>query len=119
WLDDQNNNLHYAPVWHTARTGGATSLFWAKYSERLPIGYRPEFDRPRPPDWQAWAFTGADLPSFTHLLLCEPDLDDEDRRQDAFRRVREAERQGKLERLGSSGRWTLYAPTARQLARGD
>lgn len=32
---------HYLPMYFTVRQGGINTQFWARYTDHLPIGYRP------------------------------------------------------------------------------
>jgi hypothetical protein len=82
-LDERNAILHYAAVYHTARHGGVTSLFWGKFSPRLPVGYRPGLEPSHPPDWAPWELTDEQLQGFTHVVVRWPNEDD-DARQHAL-----------------------------------
>lgn len=92
WLDERNAVLHYAAVHHTARNAGVTSLFWARFSPRLPVGYRPGHEPPHPFDWAPWELEDAQLDAYTHVLVRWPHDDDEPRLHELARRVRELER---------------------------
>jgi hypothetical protein len=79
YLEEANAVLHYDAVFHTARTGGVTSLFWARFSPRLPVGYAPLAEPARPPDWAPWAIEDAQLMTYSHVLVRWPAPDEEER----------------------------------------
>jgi hypothetical protein len=79
YLEEANAVLHYDAVFHTVRTGGVTSLFWARFSPRLPVGYAPLAEPARPPDWAPWAIEDAQLMTYSHVLVRWPAPDEEER----------------------------------------
>jgi hypothetical protein len=108
YLDERNEILHYAPVYHTARTGGVTSLFWGKFSPRLPIGYRPGQNPPAPGDWAPWEMTDDQLTHYTHVVVRWPAADDDARLVALAQRLTTLEREGTLEPVASDGPCALF-----------
>lgn len=108
YLDRGNAVMHYAPVHHTARNAGLTSLFWGKFTPRLPIGYRPGAEPSHPFDWSPWELRDDQLASWTHLLAAEPEADDDERMHALAARVSSLEGDARLVRVACEGRWCLY-----------
>lgn len=109
YLDERNAILHYAPVYHTARSGGVTSLFWARFTPRLPIGYVPSREPRRPPDWAPWELTDEQIVDYTHVLVRWPAAEDDIRLHALEGRLEEYRRRGKLTSLASDGDCSLFA----------
>jgi hypothetical protein len=107
YLDGDNQVLHYAPVLHTARTGGVTSLFWGRYTPHLPVGYRAGFEPLRPPTWQPQEWTVAQLRAATHVLVTFPDDEDVDERHEAVARLEQL-RSSLLREVARNSRGALY-----------
>jgi hypothetical protein len=109
YLEDANSVLHYDAMFHTARTGGITSLFWAKFSPRLPIGYRPLKEPAHPPDWAPWALEETQLTSYTHVFVRWPAPDEEARTHELAARVVRMRDAGVLVPLACEGGCCLFA----------
>jgi hypothetical protein len=117
YLDERNAILHYAAVYHTARSGGVTSLFWGKFTPRLPVGYLPGKQPDGPPDWSPWMVTENQLAGFTHVVVRWPtDRDDVELRELAPRIVALRDH-GDLEPVASDGDCTLFKVTGNQAVR--
>ncbi len=108
YLDERNSILHYAPVFHTARTGGVTSLFWASYTPRLPVGYSSEGPR-RPPDWAPWELREEELADYTHVLVRWPVADDDIRLHSLRDRIEQYRNKGVLTTIATDGNCSLMA----------
>lgn len=109
YFDDRNSILHYAAVYHTVRSGGVTSQFWARFSPRLPVGYRAEFEPSRPPDWAPWLVTDTQLASYTHVVVRWPEADDEPEARALATRIHEWEAHGDVTLLTTAGSCALFA----------
>jgi hypothetical protein len=106
WFDESNGMNHYVGVYHTARTGGVTSLFWAKFARHLPVGYRPGVEPPRPPDWRPSDFTEEQIHHATHVLVTWPDASDSKRQRAGADRLRAMD---ELREIECRGRYCLYS----------
>jgi hypothetical protein len=122
YMDERNEILHYAAVYHTARTGGVTSLFWGKFSPRLPVGYRTGQAPPAPADWSPWEMTEEQLLHYTHVVVRWPAPGEDERLLALARRIGALERAGSLRPLASDGACALFAvasSTGRSADRGS
>jgi hypothetical protein len=117
FLDDANDVLHYAAVLHTARSGGVTSSFWARFSPRLPVGYRPGREPAHPPDRAPWEFEPSQLAEYSHVLVRWPVADAEDEVHDAALRLWALHRAGRLRTVACEGTSCLFAVTTDVVAR--
>ena len=108
FLDERNGVLHYAAVYHTARSGGVTSLFWGKFTPRLPVGYREGQQPKAPPDWSPWMVTEEELADFTHVIVRWPSAKDDLELRELGPRIEALRDRGKLEPLASDGDCTLF-----------
>lgn len=116
YLDERNSILHYAAVYHTVRNAGVTSLFWARFTPRLPIGYAAGHEPSRPPDWAAWETTDEQISDYSHLLVRWPEAEDDAPFQSLRARLVRLEASGVLERVASDGACTLFARKAQALS---
>jgi hypothetical protein len=116
YFDEDNSLTHYLPVYHTARGGGVTSLFWARVSHHLPVGYRPGKEPAHPSDWRPWEFRRGDLFSATHVIVEWPDAGDAAVEVAGAARLRHALGDD-FALLGCRGRWCLYQTPSEQAAR--
>ena len=110
--DEGNEVLHYGAVYHTARTGGVTSMFWGKFSPRLPVGYQPGRGPPAPGDWTPWDVTDEQMTHYTHLLVRWPSAGDDPRLVSLAARVTKLESEGALERVATDGSCELFSIAA-------
>jgi len=118
YIDEGNEILHYAAVYHTARTGGVTSMFWGKFSPRLPVGYRPGQGPPAPGDWTPWDVTDEQMTHYTHVVVRWPTAGDDAHRRALAQRLEALEQDGMLEPVASDGACELFkvASVVRQRA---
>jgi hypothetical protein len=107
FLDEDNSVTHYFPVYNTALRGGVTSLFWGKFSQHLPVGYRAGHEPARPPDWDPARVTRGQLLASSHVMVEWPDAGDADFRRYGADRVRQELDSG-FAPMGCDGRWCLY-----------
>ena len=117
FLDRGNAVLHYSAVHHTVRTGGVTSLFWGRYSPRLPVGYRPGREPARPFDWSPCQLTEAQLFTFSHVIVRWPDVDDDERLRELAARVVALRDRGALATVACDGGCCLYEVVVPKVAR--
>jgi hypothetical protein len=108
YLDENNAVLHYAAVYHTARSGGVTSLFWGKFTPRLPIGFRAGQEPKRPPDWSPWLVTDEELADFSHLIIRAPEPDDDAVFHDLNARLAKMSERGDVVPIATDGACTLF-----------
>ena len=108
YLDGRNAVLHYAAVHHTARHAGITSLFWGRFSPRLPVGYRQGQEPPHPFDWAPWELEDEQLLGFSHVLVRWPERADEARLHDLARHVNDLRDSGVLKTMACDGRSCLF-----------
>ena len=108
YLDERNSILHYAAVYHTARSGGVTSLFWGKFNPHLPVGYLPGQEPKAPPDWSPWKVTDEQLADFTHVIVRWPDSGDDLELRELGPRIVALRDRGGLEPIASDGDCTLF-----------
>jgi len=87
YFDESNAMNHYVGVYHTALTGGVTTLFWGKFARHLPIGYRRGEEPPHPYDWHPWEFTPRQVHAATHVLVAWPDANDGWRKREGASRL--------------------------------
>ena len=111
YLDEGNEVLHYAAVYHTARTGGVTSMFWGKFSPRLPVGYRPGLGPPAPGDWTPWDVTDEQMTHYTHLVVRWPSPSEDAHDIALAKRLAMMERDGMLEPIAIDGACELFTVT--------
>jgi hypothetical protein len=109
YLDDSNGLTHYLPVYHTVLNGGVTSLFWGRFSQHLPVGYRPGKEPSHPPDWRPWEFTGRDLDGASSVLVEWPDADDDEPAREGAGRLRAELDRRSPPPVACEGRWCLYS----------
>ncbi len=112
YLDERNAILHYAAVYHTARSGGVTSLFWGKFNPHLPVGYLPGQHPKSPPDWSPWKVTDEDLADYTHVIVRWPAADDDRELRELGPRIEALRDRGELEAIASDGDCTLFKITS-------
>lgn len=68
---------HFLPMYFTVLDGGICSQFWAKYTEHLPIDYRPGKQPAQPDDWSPQNFDETKhLRDVTWVLLQRTTPDD-------------------------------------------
>jgi hypothetical protein len=108
YFDESNAMNHYVGVYHTAFTGGVTSLFWGKFARHLPVGYR-EAPPPRPPDWRPGEFTSDHVRAATHVLVTWPDASDTMRLRRGAEQLRAMTN---LREEACRGRYCLYSVEA-------
>ena len=108
YIDEGNEVLHYAAVYHTARTGGVTSMFWGKFSPRLPVGYRPGHGPPAPGDWTPWDVTVEQMTHYTHVVVRWPDARDDAHQSALAQRLAMLERDGMLDPIATDGACELF-----------
>jgi hypothetical protein len=56
-------------MYYTVLRGGLNTQFWAKYTEHLPVDYRPGKRPVRTPDWHPEQFETSQLADSDYLLL--------------------------------------------------
>ncbi len=116
YLDERNGILHYAAVYHTARSGGVTSLFWGKFTPRLPVGYLPGQEPKGPPDWSPWMVTEEQLAGFTHVIVRWPTDRDDVELRELGPRIVALRDHGELAAIASDGDCTLFRVTGHRAA---
>lgn len=117
YLDESNAVLHYEAVHHTARNAGITSLFWGRFSTRLPIGYRTGREPSHPFDWAPWELRDEQLAAFSHVLVRWPSLDDEERLRRLGMRVENLRSRGVLSTVACDGSCCLFEVVDRRAER--
>lgn len=60
---------HFLPMYYMIDHGGLSTQFWARYTEHLPIDYKPGKRLPHPPDWHPEQFHPASLTGVDYLLM--------------------------------------------------
>lgn len=124
FLDERNAVLHYSAVYHTVHNGGVTSLFWGRFSPRLPIGYSRDNEPRHPFDWTVWTLEDEMLRDYSHVLvrwpepLSRPGAELGDPRRRLAERIRGLEERGVLHRMGCDGEACLFSIVEAPLAIG-
>jgi hypothetical protein len=106
-LDEDNRLTQYLPVYHTVWNGGVTTSLWSRFTQHLPLDFRPERLPPRPPDWAATQFAEPHVAAATHVLAERPEAEDGDDALNAYARI-EALEGSLLEPPSCDGRWCLW-----------
>jgi hypothetical protein len=112
YLDERNAVLHYAAVHQTARHGAVTSLFWGRFSPRLPVGYRDGAEPAHPPDWAPWMLREEELSGFSHLVVRWPEAEDDARLHELAARVERFSADERLRLVACRGASCLFAVAA-------
>ncbi|MDF2694780.1 MAG: hypothetical protein K0S65_3163, partial [Labilithrix sp.] len=117
FLDPRNAVLHYSAVHHTARTSGVTSLFWGRFSPRLPVGYQPGREPAHPFDWAPWELADQQLQAFSHVIVRWPGPRDDARLRELGAHVKSLSEQGVLRTVACDGDCCLFQVALPKLAR--
>jgi hypothetical protein len=98
---------HFLPMYYTVQQRGVNTQFWARYTDHLPVGYRPGKHLRAPVDWRPWEFGPADLEDADYVLVQLADDADPATMRDGSSSADAA-----LRRVATSvecnGRWCLY-----------
>jgi hypothetical protein len=98
---------HFLPMYYTASEGGINAQFWARYTDHLPIGYRPGKKFHSAPDWFPSRFQPDQLAGFGHVLMQAATDEDASEIREASTRARE-QLETHAERVRCEGIWCLY-----------
>ncbi len=100
---------HFLPMYYMVQRGGIASQFWAKYTDHLPIDYRPGKRPIQTPDWNPEQFKDEHLATADYLLAQWASPQDAHETRTASDRV-----QGMLNanstvtKIDCEGLWCLY-----------
>jgi hypothetical protein len=105
---------HFLPMYYTAELGGPSTQFWARYTDHLPVGYRPGRAPVAPPDWSPWEVRAAQLRVPEWVLLEAAEEDDPLREREATVRIRTLLGQQGMEPVECQDNWCLYRSAGRR-----
>jgi hypothetical protein len=99
---------HFLPMYFTVLDGGIASQFWAKYTEHLPIDYRPGKRPAQPDDWSPQHFDeNKHLKDVGYVILQRATKDDPNGTQsDAVKGEQKLAQKADL--VECDGIWCLY-----------
>ncbi len=98
---------HFLPMYYSVRHGGINTQFWAKYTDHLPIAYKPGARPDHTPDWLPETFEPAHLRASDFLLVQSADAEDpRDVQQASAAAKRVLDQEAVL--LECRGLWCLY-----------
>jgi hypothetical protein len=60
---------HGWPLLYTVRHGGINTMFWARYTEHLPVDYKPGRRPPSHPEWDPSAFQPSYLEHADYVMF--------------------------------------------------
>jgi hypothetical protein len=69
YFGKQFHMTHFLPMYYTVNASGISTQFWARYTDHLPIDYRPGRRLTAPPDWIPEEFAPAHARSTRYFLL--------------------------------------------------
>jgi hypothetical protein len=104
---------HFLPMYHTLRSHGINTQFWAKYVEHLPIERRPGTTVATPRDWRPWDFNPLHLEGVDYVIYQRATEDDGDEDRTLSARIDSILRRH-TDPLGCDGLWCLYRTRAAQ-----
>jgi hypothetical protein len=98
---------HFLPMYYAVKQGGINTQFWAKYTDHLPIDYRPGKRPKHTPDWRPETVERSHLVESDYLLMQTATRDDpRDVRAASERAVRLVRDHGV--EVACDGLWCLY-----------
>ena len=99
---------HFLPMYFTIAEGGIASQFWARYTEHLPIDYRPGKRPAQPDDWSPQNFDAAKhLKDARWVLFQGTTEEDSPRARGDCTKARIA-LEKEADRVACEGPWCLY-----------
>jgi len=99
---------HFLPMYFTILDGGVISQFWAKYTEHLPIDYKPGKKPAQPDDWSPQSFDETRHLHDADWVLFQRATPDDPKglQNDAIRAEQRLNNRADL--VESDGGWCLY-----------
>ena len=70
---------HHLPFHHCAARGGLNAQLWDRYTDHLPVSYRPGHRPQGPSVWHPWELRREDLEGIPALLVQSPTADNQSR----------------------------------------
>jgi hypothetical protein len=98
---------HFLPMHYTVQHGGITTQFWGRYTEHLPIDWRPGKKPLAPPDWRPQEFSLAHLRDANFVMIQSATEEDPEEMRLASRRVERLIARD-TQRIECRGLWCLY-----------
>jgi hypothetical protein len=98
---------HFMPTYYLADRGGIATQFWAKYTDHLPIDYKPGKRPSHTPDWNPDRFEPDHLKSSDYVLLEVASAEDTQEMVDKSNAARATLRAHASE-IECDGAWCLY-----------
>jgi hypothetical protein len=104
---EQFRVTHFLPMYYMIFHDGINTQFWGRYTEHLPIGWRPGQRPASTPDWKPQEFSLTDLRDSDYLLF-QSVAEDSPRDQQAATRRITALLERSTETIECRGLWCLY-----------
>jgi hypothetical protein len=99
---------HFLSMYYTIDFGGLSAQFWGRYTEHLPIDYRPAKRLPTPPDWRPYELSEGHLAGHQWALVRLPAPDAAESKQKNATKVRDILSQH-TQLVRCQGQWCLYS----------
>ncbi len=104
----QFRQSHFLPLYYTVRHGGISTQFWARYTDHLPVAYRPGKRPSAPPDWHPGELRPAHLEGPLDYVLLQRATQDNSTREQQTSGTVEAMLKTRADLVSCEGIWCLY-----------